>query len=304
MGAEGQAFDLVSFEQYLRFERGLAPTTTAAYMCDLRQLVRFLEREAKVTSPEDVDAASLREFVYALKEGGHAPASIRRKISAVRSYFGFLQAERRIRVDPSERLESPKPRRRLPNVLSPAEIEALLAPPPDQDPLAIRDWAILELLYATGVRISELIGLSLRDVDLDGQLVRVSGKGSKVRIVPFGGAAREALRRYLDSARPVLVAAAPGAGAGRLFLGRRGEPLSRKGAWDIVQRRVRAAGIARRVTPHTLRHTFATHLLQGGADVAAVQEMLGHADVSTTQIYTHLDRRYLAEVHRRCHPRA
>lgn len=303
METKTQPFDLKGFADYLRFERGLAPTTTAAYVNDLSQLVKFLKKQG-VTSPGQVETSTLREFVYHLKDSGHAPSSIRRKVSAVKSYFGFLHAEGKIDSDPSELLEGPKTGRRLPNVLSPAEIEVLLARPETEDPLAIRDWAILEFMYATGVRISELVELSLRDVDLDSRLVRVSGKGSKQRIVPFGGSAREALCVYLDSARPLLVEAAPGQSGGRLFLSRRGTALSRKGAWGIVQRRVRDAGIQKRVTPHTLRHTFATHLLQGGADIAAVQEMLGHADISTTQIYTHLDRRYLTEVHRRYHPRA
>ncbi|NIR42977.1 MAG: site-specific tyrosine recombinase XerD [Gemmatimonadetes bacterium] len=297
-----QRFHTERFEDYLRFERGLTATTTSAYAADVLELISFLESEG-FASPHGVGLAQLREFVYSLRETGRAASSIRRKISAVRSYFGFLQAEGIIDGDPSELLEGPKARRALPAVLSEAEIESLLESLQGSDPLTLRDRSILELMYATGVRISELIGLRIRDLDLDERLVRVVGKGSKERIVPFGSVALDALLAYLSEARPVLVGDR-GEGAGTLYISRRGRPLSRKGAWEIVRRRVQAAGIGKDVTPHTLRHSFATHLLQGGADIAAVQEMLGHADIATTQIYTHLDRGYLTDVHRRYHPRA
>ncbi len=296
-------FYLGRFEDYLRFERGLTATTATAYTTDLAQLVAFLG-ERGVERPDTVTAQDLREYIYHLKGSGRAPSSIRRKLSALKSYFGFLQAEALIDSDPSELLEGPKTGRRLPTALSQAEVELLLAAPQGQRPLAVRDRAILELMYATGLRISELVKLRVRDLDLEEGLVRVEGKGSKERIVPVGRAALTALRAYRDSARPELGAGGNRLGAGVLFLGRRGRPLTRKGAWDIVRRQVAAAGIRKHVTPHTLRHSFATHLLEGGADIAAVQEMLGHADISTTQIYTHLDRSYLAEVHRRFHPRA
>ena len=303
MEETAQRFYLERFEDYLRFERGLSPTTASAYTTDLAQFVAYLE-ETGIDFPDRVDANDLREFIYQLKESGRAPSSIRRKISALRSYFGFLQAEGNIESDPSELLEGPKAGRQLPTFLTRGEIETLLVPPEGQDPLALRDWAMLEFMYATGVRISELVKLRVRDMDLDEGLVLVKGKGSKERIVPFGRAAREALLLYLNDVRPNLSEAGKGKAAGTLFLGRRGRPLTRKGAWDIVRRQVAAAGIQKHVTPHTLRHTFATHLLEGGADIAAVQEMLGHADISTTQIYTHLDRSYLSEVHRQYHPRA
>jgi len=296
-------FYLERYEDYLRFDRGLSPATARAYTSDLRQLITFLE-DADVEDPESIESSHLREFVYALKNRGQAPASIRRKISAVRGYFGFLHAESVIEADPAELLEGPKAGRKLPLVLTRTEIERLIAAPAGEGPLAMRDRALLELMYATGVRISELVTLRLRDLDVDERLIRVRGKGSKERIVPFGNAALHALTRYLTDARPDLATVARGRGDGSVFLSRRGRGLSRKGAWEIVRRHVKAAGIQRRVTPHTLRHTFATHLIQGGADIAAVQEMLGHADISTTQIYTHLDRSYLSEVHQRYHPRA
>jgi integrase/recombinase XerD len=304
MEDSNQRFHIERYEEYLRFDRGLSAATATAYTSDLRQLVAFLEDERRLRIVPDIQPSDLREFVYQLKDTGQAAASIRRKVSALRSYFGFLQAESLIDSDPSELLEGPTTGRRLPLVLTGQEIDRLLAAPSENDALALRDRAILELMYATGVRISELVNLRLRDFDLDERLIRVLGKGSKERIVPFGSVALGALCHYLREARPQLAGAANGAGEGRVFLSRRGKPLSRKGVWQIVRRRVAAAGIQKRVTPHTLRHTFATHLLQGGADVAAVQEMLGHADISTTQIYTHLDRAYLAEVHQRYHPRA
>ncbi|MEE9133696.1 MAG: site-specific tyrosine recombinase XerD [Gemmatimonadota bacterium] len=303
MEETAQRFYLERFDDYLRFELGLSPTTAAAYSTDLAQLVAFLEDNG-LDEPQRVDAADLREFIYELKESGRAPSSIRRKVSSLRSYFGFLQAEAIIDSDPSELLEGPKAGRHLPTVLTREEIETLLVPPVHDDLLAVRDWAILEFMYATGVRISELVGVRIRDLDLYEGLVRVVGKRSKERIVPFGGAAREALIVYLAEARPRLSEAGGRKAVGTMFLGRRGRPLTRKGVWDIVRRHVAAAGIQKRVTPHTLRHTFATHLLEGGADIAAVQEMLGHADISTTQIYTHVDRSYLSEVHRKYHPRA
>jgi integrase/recombinase XerD len=303
MEETAQRFHLERFEDYLRFERGLSSKTAEAYAADLVQFVSFAEQEGHA-SPTVIDAEALREFVYRLKAAGLAASSIRRKISALRGYFGFLQAEGLIESDPSELLEGPVTGRRLPDILSPAEVEALLFTPEADEPLAVRDWAMLELMYATGVRISEVVTLRLRDLDMQEGLVRVRGKGSKERIVPFGRAAREALRVYLSEARQRLVRATGRESKGAVFLGRRGRPLSRKAAWQIVRRRVVEAGLQKRVTPHTLRHTFATHLLQGGADIAAVQEMLGHADISTTQIYTHLERSYLSEVHRRYHPRA
>ena len=296
-----QRFHIETFEDYLRFERGLATTTTAAYSSDLAQLVQFLE-EQRTASPGDVKSTDLRQFIYGLKAAGLAPSSIRRKISSLRSYFGFLLAEAIIESDPSELLEGPKSGRALPTVLSPEEVEALLDAPNGEDPLASRDRAMLELMYAAGLRISELIALRTRDLDMKERLIRVRGKGSKERIIPFGGKAAEAITVYLETARSGLAKDRTHDGA--LFLGRRGRRLSRMGAWKIIRRNVDRAGIRKRVTPHTIRHTFATHLLQGGADIAAVQEMLGHVDISTTQIYTHLDRSYLSKVHRRYHPRA
>jgi integrase/recombinase XerD len=243
----------------------------------------------------------LREFVYHLKDVGLAPSSIRRNISAVRTYFRFLLSDGVVVRDPSERLETPKRWRTLPDVLTVDEITQLLAAPTLDDPLAFRDRAMLELAYGAGLRVSEWIGLGSRDVLMEEKLVRVFGKGSKERLVPIGRSAIGAVATYLRELRPRLE---KGAGQGILLLNARGEPLSRMGAWKILRKYVERAGITKVVSPHTLRHSFATHLLERGADLRAVQEMLGHADISTTQIYTHVDREYLRKVHKQFHPRA
>ncbi|MDQ3208998.1 MAG: tyrosine recombinase, partial [Gemmatimonadota bacterium] len=221
-------------------------------------------------------------------------------VSAIRTYFGFLMGEDRVKQDPSDRLESPRRGRVLPDTLSVQEVEALLAAPNLEQPLAWRDRALLELAYGAGLRVSELCGLGLTDLLLAENLVRIFGKGGKERLVPIGRSVIGAASVYLHQMRPVLDR---GKSKNRVLLNARGEPLSRVGAWGVVRRATQRAGITKRVTPHTLRHTFATHLLEGGADLRAVQEMLGHADLSTTQIYTHVDREYLRSVHKQFHPR-
>jgi integrase/recombinase XerD len=220
----------------------------------------------------------------------------------VRTYFGFLASEGHVLRDPSDRLASPKRWRTLPSVLSVAEVERLLAAPSaDDDPLAFRDRAILEFAYGTGARVSEIARVEVKDMLFDQGLVRLFGKGSKERLVPIGRRAVGAIALYLRETRPRLER---GRGQGRLFLNARGAPISRVGLWGILKKCVAAAGITKRVSPHTLRHTFATHLLEGGADLRAVQEMLGHADLATTQVYTRVDRDYLRQVHQSFHPRA
>jgi len=248
-----------------------------------------------------VTAAQLRELIYDRKDLGLAPATIRRQVSAIRTYYRFLVGEAHATRDPSERLESPKQWRRVPTVLTVAEVERLLVAPNAVEPLGVRDRALLELAYATGVRVSELVGLQMQHILYQEGLARVFGKGSKERIVPVGRRALGAVALYAREIRPLLDRTL---GGGRLFLNARGTPLSRVGAWGVIKRAARQARIAKRVTPHTLRHTFATHLLEGGADLRAVQEMLGHADLATTQLYTHVDRDYLRTVHRQFHPRA
>jgi integrase/recombinase XerD len=299
---EGAAlrFQLERFGDFLTLEQGTSPRTLEAYQRDVARLVDY-GRAKGATMPGDITSRTLREFVYHLKDLGLSPASIRRNISAVRTYFRFLLADGVVVRDPSERLETPRRWRTLPDVLTVEEIERLISAPTLDDSMAFRDRAMLELAYGAGLRVSEWITLSMRDVLLEEKLVRVFGKGSKERLVPIGRSAIGAVATYVREQRPRLE---KGAGKGVLFLNARGEPLSRMGAWKILKKYVERAGISKHVSPHTLRHSFATHLLEGGADLRAVQEMLGHADISTTQIYTHVDREYLRQVHKQYHPRS
>jgi integrase/recombinase XerD len=293
-------FSVDAFCEHLTLERGLSPRTVDAYRRDLERLAAFMTVRG-VRRPADVGAHELREFVYHLKDRGLQASSIRRNVSAVRTYFAYLLAEGVVVTDPSDRLELPRAWRRLPGALGRDEVAGLLDAPDPADRLFWRDKALLEFAYASGVRVGELIALKVRDVDLQEGLALVFGKGSKERLVPIGRPALQALIVYLREVRPAM---AGSRGAGVVFLNARGTPLTRMGVWKILQRHVRRAGITKRVTPHTLRHSFATHLLEGGADLASVQEMLGHADIATTQIYTHVEREYLRDVHRRYHPRA
>ena len=293
-------FYLEEFRDYLQFERGVSPRTLEAYGRDLKRLVAY----AKRLGHEDVERLTpnhLREFVYDLKDQGLQATSIRRTLSGVRTYFGFLIAEGHVKADPTEQVEMPKTWRRLPGVLSREDVERILEAPEITDRLYWRDKALLEFAYASGVRVSELATLKLRDVDLQEGVATVFGKGAKERMVPIGRSAQRALDIYVRETRPNL---ARSEGQGVVFLNAQGRPLTRMGIWKILRKHVKRAGVKKRVTPHTLRHCFATHLLEGGADLAAVQEMLGHADISTTQIYTHVDREYLRDVHKQFHPRA
>ncbi len=273
-----RAFHLERFRDYLALEAGNSRHTVASYLRDITRLSEYATtRGAK--APEQLSAAQLREFIYFLKDLGLAPTTIRRQISAIRTYFKFLVGEGIAARDPSERIESPKRWRTLPTVLTVAEVAKL----------------------PTGVRVSELVALKLQDILFSEGVARVFGKGAKERLVPVGRRALGAVSSYAREIRPTLDL---GKARGFLFLNARGTPLSRVGAWGIIKAHARRAGLVKRVTPHTLRHTFATHLLEGGADLRAVQEMLGHADLSTTQVYTHVDRDYLRTVHKSYHPRA
>jgi integrase/recombinase XerD len=292
-------FGLEGFRDFLALESGHSDNTVEAYLRDVRRLAEFAAAKG-VRDPGQVSRTLLRDFVYLLKDLGLSAATIRREISAVRTYFGFLVGEGRVAADPSDRLDSPRRGRVLPDTLSVRDLEALLAAPNIDQPLAWRDRTLLELAYGAGLRVSELCGLLTTDLLLTENLVRVFGKGGKERLVPIGRSVIGAVSVYLHQLRPELDA---GRTQGRLLLNGRGQPLSRVGAWGIVKRAAARAGIRKRVTPHTLRHSFATHLLEGGADLRAVQEMLGHADLSTTQIYTHVDREYLRSVHKQYHPR-
>ena len=286
------------FLEHLVVERGLAQNTLDAYRRDLTRYAAYLRgRKQAVTA---LDRTVIPRYLLALREAGLNPRSVARHLSAIRQFHRFLVREGIVTEDPTAHLESPRPWRRLPGVLSRAEVERLLAPRPLQSPQAFRDRAMLEVLYASGLRVSELVGLRLSDLDFNVGVVRVLGKGNKERLVPLGDAAIESLRAYLTQARPLLERrrAVP-----HLFLGRHGRGLTRQMFWILLGRYVRAAGITKRVTPHTLRHSFATHLLEGGADLRVVQLMLGHADIGTTQIYTHVSRARLKAIHAKYHPR-
>ena len=295
-----RAFRLEQFQDYLIFERGLSKRTLSAYQHDLENCIEFLARQG-ITDPSHVTPTVLRTWIFSLHEVGLAPSSIRRAQSAVRTFFRFLLAEGWLSVDPTERLESPKIRDRLPEFLTKEETQRLLTSPNPEKSLYWRDRSILELLYASGVRVSELVGLLISGLDLDDSFITVFGKGGKERIVPVGVPALLTLKRYLSELRPKLDQAE---GRGHVYLNARGRPLTRESVWKLVRDSGRRADINKNVSPHTLRHTFATHLLEGGADLAAVQELLGHVDISSTQIYTHVDREYLRQIHGKYHPRA
>ncbi|MCX5761866.1 MAG: site-specific tyrosine recombinase XerD [Gemmatimonadetes bacterium] len=298
-GDDSRAYLLERFAEFLTLEHGSSPRTDDSYGRDLRRLAEWGVAHGAPT-PAALTAAHLREFVYFLKDLGLAPSSIRRGVSAIRTWYKFLLAEGVVTSDPSERLETPRKWRSLPEVLTPAEIDRLLEAVSLDEPLAFRDRAMLELAYGAGLRVGEWITLKMNDLMLEDGVVRVFGKGSKERLVPVGRRATGAVALYLRELRPRL---AKGKGAGVLFLNVRGPPLSRMGAGKILRKYVVLAKITKPVTPHTLRHSFATHLLEGGADLRSVQEMLGHADIATTQVYTHIDREYLRSIHKQFHPR-
>jgi integrase/recombinase XerD len=293
-------FRLEQFADYLSLELGSSPRTAEAYRRDLERFVQFALSRG-TSAPAAASTALMRDFMYHMKDLGLAPASIRRGVSALRTYFKYLLSDQLVVRDPTERLETPKRWRTLPEVLTADEAAMLLEQPRSDDPLGYRDKAMLELAYGCGLRVSEWIELRVKDARMDEGLVRVMGKGGKERIVPIGRSAIRALAAYVNLQRVLLE---KGAGEGRLFLNARGRPLTRMGAWKILKKYVARSGIKRRVSPHTLRHSFATHLLEGGADLRAVQEMLGHVDIGTTQLYTHIDREYLRSVHRQFHPRS
>ena len=294
----------LDFLAYLELERGLSRNTLEAYRSDLQQFGEFLSR--RTVDPLAVAPGDLRAYVSELANGsGHraaaAPATMQRKIACLRSFYRHLRREQILESDPTSELRAPRSRATLPKVLSRDEVAHLLAQPRGSSPTALRDRALLETMYACGLRASEAIALELGQLDLQSGIVRARGKGSKERIVPVGSKAIQALRAYLDKGRPRLVGLRE---EPRVFLNARGGGLSRQGLYKIVQRHARTAGLARRMSPHTLRHTFATHLLAGGCDLRSLQEMLGHADIGTTQVYTHLSADRLRDVYFSAHPRA
>ncbi len=295
----------LEFLAYLELERRLSRNTLEAYRSDLQQFGEFLGRRG--VDPMAVTGPDLAAFVNELasgSEGGRkslAPASLQRKIACLRSFYRHLRREQLLEYDPTAELRAPRSRGRLPKVLTRDEVMRLLAQPTGSSPAAIRDRALLETMYACGLRASEATDLQLADLRLDAGILLAHGKGSKERLVPIGGKAIESLEPYLERARPRLVGLQD---ESHVFVNLRGRGLSRQGLYKIVQRHAGSAGLEDRMSPHTLRHTFATHLLAGGCDLRSLQEMLGHADIGTTQIYTHLTAERLRDVYFDAHPRA
>ena len=302
---------VLDFLAYLEFERGLARNTLDAYRSDLFQFGAFLARRQRPAT--EVERADIADFLADLATGDPAggpgggpraacsPATISRKTATLRSFYRHLRREDLVADDPTATLTTPAKSRKLPQVLSHGEVTKLLDSARGADPIAVRDRALLEVMYGCGLRASEAIGLEVGDADLRHGFVRPHGKGSKDRIVPLGREAARAIDRYLRIGRPQLTG---GNVQRRLFVNFRGGALSRQGLYKIIQRHARAVGLEKKMSPHTLRHTFATHLLSGGCDLRSVQEMLGHADVATTQLYTHLSRERIKEVYFAAHPRA
>ena len=308
---------ILDFLAYLELERGLSRNTLDAYRCDLLQFGDFLDRrsiDALQANHGDL-AAFLSELSGASDrgqggDGGQAgaprrppaaAATLGRKVACLRSFYRHLRREGTIEHDPTAELRGPRKSQRLPRVLSREEVARLLREPKGTEPLALRDRALLEVMYACGLRVSEAIGLDVGDVDLDEGMLRARGKGSKERVVPIGRQAVGALRAYLSRGRPILLGARV---ESRLFVNRRGSGLTRQGLYKIIQGHARGAGLQERMSPHTLRHSFATHLLAGGCDLRSLQEMLGHADLATTQIYTQLSADRLKDAYFSAHPRA
>lgn len=289
-----------SFLNYLSVERSLSNNTIAAYRRDLVKYVSCLE-ESGINSLSQSTRKDISDFMFRLKDNGLNASSIARNLAAIKVFYRFLVRERILKADPSSLLDSPRLWKRIPDALSFQEVEDLLKGPSLRQTQGIRDRAILEVMYATGMRVSEAVNLKVTDVNLDAGFTRCIGKGSKERIVPLGKQAIAALRRYLEAARPKLLKKSQAETI--LFLSRLGKRVSRQSFWKIIKAYARKARIKKNIRPHTLRHSFATHLLEGGADLRSVQEMLGHADISTTQIYTHIDKNRLKLIHKTYHPR-
>ena len=283
---------------YLAVERGLAKNSLSAYQHDLKRFTKWLDDHD--VAIEKVDRLQIVRYFQTLRRGGISARSVARALAAIRGMFRFLVAERHLKHDPTENIENPKLWTTLPKSLPPNEVEALLAAPDRTKPDGLRDAAMLELLYATGLRVSELIKVRVDEVVLDAGFLRTIGKGSKERIVPFGDTARDAIVAYIESGRPAFNKK----NDAHLFLSNRGRPMTRQSFWLKITKYARQAGIATHISPHVLRHSFATHLLENGADLRSVQMMLGHSDISTTQIYTHVSRARLQKMYDQHHPRA
>ena len=298
--------DIKSFLNYLTVEKGFSENTRAAYQNDLTQLADFVEEEAArggvMPSWANFSRQGMLSYLLNLKERGYAPTTAARKVAAAKSFFNFLLAEGIIKNNPTENISSPRVGKPLPDAISISQVRQLLDQPSKMTtPEARRDGAMLELLYASGMRVSELVSLNLGDVDTEGGYVRCFGKGNKERLIPIHPQAVQAVKKYITETRPQLLRSDAELA---LFLNRSGDRLTRQGLWQKLKDYAKSAGLGKAVTPHTLRHSFATHMLSGGADLRSVQELLGHANISTTQIYTHLTSEHLRRTYDRAHPRA
>jgi integrase/recombinase XerD len=288
------------FLDYLSVERGLSVNTISAYRSDLYKYIDYLEAKKKRLHINEATRQDVRDFMMQQKDQGLSANSISRNLVAIKVFHRFLLREKYIKQDVTNVLDSPKLWKHLPEALSVAEVESIIKRPNVRHWMGIRDKAALELMYATGLRVSELVNLGMDNLNLDIGFIRCVGKGNKERVVPIGRQAQESLNRYINKARPKLLKAHE---TNALFLSRLGKKISRQSFWKMIKRYARLAGIKKDITPHTLRHSFATHLLERGADLRVVQEMLGHADISTTQIYTHINKERLKSIHHKFHPR-
>jgi integrase/recombinase XerD len=297
--------ELKQYLQFIKLEKGLADNSVNSYENDLQRYLQFIAEEIQLNDLSGITLTHIEQYLEVLTDIGLTVSSITRNISSIRSFHEFLIVEGIANANPAELIELPKKAKKLPEILDPLEIDQILEAPDREKNAGIRDAAIIECLYATGMRVSELVNLQTNRLFFEIGFIRVLGKGNKERLVPVGEVAQQAIEHYIEVARPqFLNAKNPGKAKNKLFLNQRGGPLSRMSIWNIVNRYAQEAGIKKNVYPHIFRHSFATHLLEGGADLRAVQEMLGHVSIITTEIYTHVDRSLLHQVHKQYHPRA
>jgi integrase/recombinase XerD len=292
--------ELRSYFHYLQLEKNISPNTVMAYTSDLERYRTYLQDHG-ISSVTRIEGKDISKFLLELHKYGLSPRSVARTLSAIRMFHKFLVGDRLVQKNPAENVDPPKLPRELPDVLNQEEVDKIINQPLTSEPLGIRDRAILETLYATGMRVTELITIRQPDIHWKEGIIKVLGKGSKERYIPIGKSALRWIGIYIKDVRASLVH--NGSGKDFVFLNARGKPMTRMAVWNIVSTSTKRAGITKDVHPHTFRHSFATHLLEGGADLRSVQEMLGHADITTTELYTHIDREYLKEVHKTFHPR-
>ncbi|MCG8637371.1 MAG: site-specific tyrosine recombinase XerD [Desulfobacterales bacterium] len=288
-----------AYLDYLVIEKGLAANSIDAYSADLAEFSSFMEKK-EIRNVAMVDSTVVLAWLIHLTRKGLSPKSRARHLITARGFYRYLSGEKQIKSNPFKDVDLPKTGQSLPKIISVPEVEALINAGNPEQPKSLRNIAMIEIMYGAGLRVSELIQLKIQDINLDAGLVRVTGKGSKERIVPFGSKAQKILRQWMDTIRPQLLKHVR---SDYLFVARAGNPMTRQAFWKIIKKYAALAGLSRQVTPHTLRHSFATHLLEGGADLRSVQTMLGHSDISTTQIYTHISKEYLIRMHQAFHPR-